>query len=278
MEQENENDEKDIEDLRKENEELKKKLQEDSEENEEEEEQEHEPKARWEDDGGAEVVYRASKVDPLDEAVFVIGHPRSGTSISCKILSDTDQVTWMTNTGSDQDNKLGYYEYGPFLTESVKFIQEQFDVGRMNKIQELMNNFEELANPPGLKMLHPHSWYNWTDFFKETKNLLVFREPSRCRKSHWKHKLNWPIDWFNSNNVLISIYEQAENSVFVNFDRLVSEPERVRDKIEEEIGIKPDVSVIEEEEKTVSETDVLAGDLENMVYEKLCELERAQYE
>lgn len=224
-----------------------------------------------------DVTHKVSKVERLDEAVFVIGHPRSGTSVSCQLLASSDDVTWMNKTGSNDDNPYGYYEYKPFLQESVRFIQETFDVSRLNKIQELLNNFEELSNPPGLKMLHAHSWYNWKDFFHETKNLIIFRHPSRCRKSNWKHKLNWPIDWHSTNNAIISVFEDADNAVLISLECLMKHTEAVADLIEEDLGLEVDPNVVDVDEYNVKETNVVAGDLEMIVYERLKEIEENQF-
>lgn len=232
-----------------------------------------------ENENQIEVNVTTASIDLLDKpAVFAIGHPRSGTSVSCQLLNTSDEVEWLTNTGEGPDNPYGFYEYGPFLEQSVSFIQQQWDITQAEEVNGVLQTMRHLENLPGTKILHAHSWYNWKQFFDGTKNLLIFRHPCNARKSLWNHRLNWPIDWYTTGNVQIGIYEDAENAVLVRFKRLMQEPERVTDLIEDELGLEVDPGVVDADEWHQKETDTIVGNLESMVFDTLCELEKEQYE
>lgn len=232
-----------------------------------------------EDDSKVQVNVRRGEIDPLDRpAVFCIGHPRSGTSLSSNILASDETVEWLTNTGSQQNEEVGYFEYKPFLSQSVAFMNEQWDITQADEVAGVLETMRQLDHNPGAKILHPHSWYNWKQFFEDTKNLLIFREPTHTRKSLWNHRLNWPIDWYTSANVQIGIYEDAENAVLVKFKRLMQEPEKVGEKIYDELGLEVDTSIVDSDEWHERETRTVVGQLEEMVYDRLTELEEEQYE
>lgn len=233
-----------------------------------------------EDELSVPVNTRQTKIDTLEKTpVFAIGHPRSGTSVSCQLLETADDVEWLTNTGSDADQKFGYYEYGPFLSQSVNFLQEQWDITQADQVNSVLQTMDKLSYNPGCKLLHPHSWYNWKQFFQEdSKNLLIFREPQLSRKSIWQHKLNWPFDWYTTCNVQIGIYEDAENALLVRFKRLMQEPEKVADKVKEELDLEVDPGIVDQDEWHQKSSETIVGNLEEMVFDKLCELEEAQYE
>lgn len=48
-------------------------------------------------------------VKEIEDAVFVVGHPRSGTSLVCQLVESAG-VEFLSNVESDPFNKNGYYE------------------------------------------------------------------------------------------------------------------------------------------------------------------------
>lgn len=231
------------------------------------------------DEDAIKVTTKATKLDKIEDAVFVIGHPRSGTSASCQLIDSSDEVEWLVNTQSNDANPYGYYEHKEFLSLSQQLMGA--DPGNW-PVDDLGNMIETIIQFHGLfgaKLLHAPSWYYWNMMVNsETRALLVFRKPDLCRKSVWHQKLfGWGLDWHTQNNIMIDIMEENDKVVLTSFKRLLSKPEQVADKVGEKLDLDVDPSVIDPEQKSWDETGVVAGDLEWIVYDELKELESEQF-
>ena len=89
----------------------------------------------------------------LQNGIFVAGHPRSGTSLACKLLESAG-VQFLSDLGADQYNKDGYFELATAKELEKKLIEKAMtedNIVELNKVVKQLNTTEGLT---GLKIVH----------------------------------------------------------------------------------------------------------------------------
>ncbi len=92
------------------------------------------------------------KAKVLNNAVIVVGHPRSGTSLVCQLLESAG-VDFPSDFDGDEYNIGGYYEMEESKRLSKQLIEKAMTVKNtvmMNKIVDRLNECEDRS---GLKLV-----------------------------------------------------------------------------------------------------------------------------
>ena len=136
----------------------------------------------------------------LKNGIFVAGHPRSGTSLACKLL-ESAKVTFPSDTQSDTYNKDGYFELLSAKELEKKLIEKAMtdeNIVEINKVIRTLNNTEGLA---GLKIVHIPSLFFYNHLAKNIRVLFIFRHPADVKASMLRRGISdFKLDWFDNNN------------------------------------------------------------------------------
>lgn len=237
-----------------------------------------------------DVIQQKTHIEGVDRAVFVAGHPRSGTSATCRLVATDSEVTWLTDSSGSHDNVYGYFEHEDLLEWSLAVQQggmAQWNVDALDDLMELIHHAIG-GGVLGTKMLHTGALSYWGTppdgesdaIVKDLRVVVIFRHPAASYSSMWgARRTNWPIGWWRTYNFVLAYYDRHRDDVaFVSHERLMNKPDAVADMLERELDLDVDPSVIDPDQQTVKKPTVEAGDLAKRIYRKLRQLEDEQYE
>ncbi|MEI6614133.1 MAG: hypothetical protein WCL37_04485, partial [Chrysiogenales bacterium] len=112
----------------------------------------------------------------LKNGIFVVGHPRSGTSLACQLLKSAG-VDFPSDFGADEYNKSGYFELELAKELEKKLIDKAMteeNIIEINKIIERLNNTPGLS---GLKIVHIPALFFFRHLAKNIRVVFIFRNP-----------------------------------------------------------------------------------------------------
>ncbi|MDQ1351255.1 MAG: hypothetical protein QG657_1557 [Acidobacteriota bacterium] len=209
----------------------------------------------------------------LQNGIIVAGHPRSGTSLSCRLL-DTAGVHFPSDLGADNYNKDGYYELS-FAKELEKNLIEHAmtneNILEMNKIVKLLNETKGLT---GLKIVHIPAVFFYKHIAKNLRVIFIFRNPADVKASMLRRGISqFKLSWFENNNALIAAHENIPKSIVISYETLMSGNPGIR-KAFKKLGFNVDMGVINQAHRTQENSRMIITPDEKQLYNYLKKLEK----
>lgn len=209
----------------------------------------------------------------LNNGIFVAGHPRSGTSLACKLLMSAN-VTFPSDTKADNYNKDGYFELLSAKELEKKLIEKAMtreNIVELNKVIRTLNNTKGLA---GLKIVHIPSIFYYKHLAKNLRVLFVFRNPADVKASILRRGISdFKLSWFDNNNALIAAHENIPKSLVLSYEAILKGSKKIT-KAFKKIGFNIDLGVIKESYQTQKNSNVLLTGEEKKMYNFLKKLEK----
>jgi hypothetical protein len=214
----------------------------------------------------------------LKNGIFVVGHPRSGTSLACQLLKSAG-VEFPSDFGADEYNKSGYFELelGKELEKKLidKAMTEE-NVIELNKIIERLNSGSGLT---GLKIVHVPALFFFRHIAKDKKLrvVFIFRNPADVKSSMYKRGISqFKLGWFENNNALVAAHENIPKSIVISYEALLQGHPGIQ-KAFKKLGFNVDMSVIRKEEQTQKNSRIVLTNDEIKLYRLLRKLEKNSY-
>ena len=211
----------------------------------------------------------------LKNGIFVVGHPRSGTSLACQLLKSAG-VDFPSDFGGDEYNKSGYFELETGKELEKKLIDKAMteeNVVEMNKIVERLNGTPGLS---GLKIVHVPALFFFRHIAKDKKMrvVFIFRNPADTRSSMFKRGISqFKLSWFDNNNALVAAHENIPKSIVISYESLIARRPGIK-KAFKKIGFNVDMNVIRNEEQTQKNSRIVLTRDEEKLYGVLRKLEK----
>ncbi len=211
----------------------------------------------------------------LKNGIFVVGHPRSGTSLACQLLKSAG-VDFPSDFGGDEYNKAGYFELETGKELEKKLIDKAMteeNVVEMNKIVERLNNAPGLS---GLKIVHVPALFFFRHVAKDKKirAVFIFRNPADVRSSMYKRGISqFKLSWLDNNNALVAAHENMPKSIVISYEALIQCRPGVK-KAFKKLGFNVDMNVIRKEEQTQKNSRIVLTADEKKLYKVLQKLEK----
>jgi hypothetical protein len=212
----------------------------------------------------------------LQNGIFVVGHPRSGTSLACKLLESAG-VNFPSDIGADQYNKEGYFE----LTTAKELEKNLIDhamteenIIELNKIVKLLNETKGLT---GLKIVHIPSIFFYKHLSKNIRAVFIFRNPADVKASVLRRGIStFKLSWFENNNALIAAYENIPKSIVVSYDTLMEGKKDIK-KAFKKLGFTVKTEVIKKSHRTQENSGIILTENEKRLYQYLKKLEKESF-
>ena len=211
----------------------------------------------------------------LKNGIFVVGHPRSGTSLACQLLKSAG-VDFPSDFGGDEYNKSGYFELETGKELEKKLIDKAMtedNVVEMNKIVERLNGGAGLS---GLKIVHVPALFFFRHIAKDKKIrvVFIFRHPADVRSSMYKRGISqFKLSWFDNNNALVAAHENIPKSIVVSYEAMIAGRPGIQ-RAFKKIGFNVDMGVIRKEEQTQKGSRIVLTADEQRLYRVLRRLEK----
>ncbi len=214
----------------------------------------------------------------LKNGIFVVGHPRSGTSLACQLLKSAG-VDFPSDFGADEYNKSGYFELEQGKELEKKLIDKAMtgeNVIELNKIVERLNSGSGLT---GLKIVHVPALFFFRHIAKDKKMrvVFIFRNPADVMSSMFKRGISqFKLSWFDNNNALVAAHENIPKSIVISYEALIKGHPGIR-KAFKKLGFTVDMNVIRKEEQTQKNSRIVLSSDEIRLYKLLQKLEKNSY-
>jgi hypothetical protein len=211
----------------------------------------------------------------LKNGIFVVGHPRSGTSLACQLLKSAG-VDFPSDFGADEYNTSGYFELETGKELEKKLIDKAMteeNVIELNKIVERLNSGTGLT---GLKIVHVPALFFFRHIAKDKKLrvVFIFRNPADVKSSMYKRGISqFKLSWFENNNALVAAHENIPKSIVISYEALIHGHAGVG-KAFKKLGFNVDMSVIRKEEQTQKNSRIMLTGDEMKLYKLLQKLEK----
>lgn len=214
----------------------------------------------------------------LKNGIFVVGHPRSGTSLACQLLQSAG-VEFPSDFGGDEYNKSGYFELETGKELEKKLIDKAMteeNVVELNKIVERLNSGTGLT---GLKIVHVPALFFFRHIAKDKKMrvVFIFRHPADVKSSMYKRGISqFKLSWFDNNNALVAAHENMPKSIVISYEALIAGHPGIQ-RAFKKIGFNVDLGVIHRDEQTQKDSRIVLTDDEQRLYKVLKGLEKRSY-
>jgi len=209
----------------------------------------------------------------LHNGIFVAGHPRSGTSLACKLLESAG-VQFPSDLKADHYNRDGYFELAEakeLEKDLIRHAMTPENVVVMNRVVRLLNETNGLA---GLKIVHIPSLFFYRHIAKNIRAVLIFRHPADVRGSMLRRGISsFHLDWFANNNALVAAHENIPKSIVISYETLIQGHPRIRAAFQR-LGFSVDEGVIKKSYRTQSGSRIVLTEPEQRLYRLLQKLER----
>lgn len=209
----------------------------------------------------------------LKNGIFVVGHPRSGTSLACQLLESAG-VRFPSDLGADEYNRFGYFELGSAKELEKRLLETAMtddNVRELNRIVDRLNSGAELT---GLKIVHVPAIFFYRHIAKNLRVVFVFRHPADARASLLRRGIaQFRLSWLENNNALVAAYENIPKSIVVSYETLLAGKESVRSAFLK-LGFKVDLGVAKEAERTQANSRMVISADELRLYRLLQKLEK----
>lgn len=214
----------------------------------------------------------------LKNGIFVVGHPRSGTSLACQLLQSAG-VEFPSDFGGDEYNRSGYFELETGKELEKKLIDKAMteeNVVELNKIVERLNSGTGLT---GLKIVHVPALFFFRHIAKDKKMrvVFIFRHPADVKSSMYKRGISqFKLSWFDNNNALVAAHENMPKSIVISYEALIAGHPGIQ-RAFKKIGFNVDLGVIHRDEQTQKDSRIVLTSDEQRLYKVLKGLEKRSY-
>lgn len=209
----------------------------------------------------------------LNNGIFVAGHPRSGTSLACKLLESAG-VHFPSDLSADHYNLDGYFELAEakeLEKDLIRHAMTTENVAVMNRVVRLLNNTRGLA---GLKIVHIPALFFYRHISKTMRAVLIFRHPADVYSSMLRRGISsFHLDWFANNNALVAAHENIPKSIVISYESLIQGHPRIREAFQR-LGFSVDSAVIKRSFRTQAGSRLVLTEQEQRLYRLLQKLER----
>jgi hypothetical protein len=209
----------------------------------------------------------------LKNGIFVAGHPRSGTSLACKLLESAG-VAFPSDLAADVYNKDGYFElsYAKELEKKlIDMAMTDENVDELNRVIRLLNEGSGLT---GLKIVHIPALFFYRHLAKNIRTVFIFRNPADVKASMYRRGISqFKLDWVYNNNALIAAHENISKSIVISYESVLARAPHIA-KGFAKIGLKVDLGVIKEENRSQKNSQVMLTAEEERMYRLLKKIER----
>jgi hypothetical protein len=211
----------------------------------------------------------------LKNGIFVVGHPRSGTSLACQLLKSAG-VDFPSDFGADEYNKSGYFELEMGKELEKKLIDKAMteeNIIALNKIVDRLNNAPGLS---GLKIVHIPALFFFRHIAKDKKMrvVFIFRNPADVKSSMYKRGISqFKLSWFENNNALVAAQENIPKSIVISYEALLRGHPGIKNAFKK-LGFTVDMNVIRKEEQTQKNSRIILTGDEIKLYKLLQKLEK----
>jgi hypothetical protein len=212
----------------------------------------------------------------LQNGIFVVGHPRSGTSLACKLLESAG-VSFPSDIGADQYNKDGYFELSTAKELEKSLIDHAMtedNIIEMNKIVKLLNETKGLT---GLKVVHIPSVFFYRHISKNMRVVFIFRNPADVMASTLRRGIStFKLNWFENNNALIAAHENIPKSIVISYDTLMEGKKDIK-KAFKKLGFTVKTEVVKKGHRTQENSGIILTENEKRLYQYLKKLEKETF-
>ncbi len=209
----------------------------------------------------------------LQNGIIVAGHPRSGTSVTCKLV-ETAGVHFPSDLEADDYNKDGYYELSTakeLEKELIEHAMTNENIAAINKVVRLLNETKGLT---GLKIVHIPSVFFYRHIAKNLRVIFVFRHPADVKSSMLRRGISqFKLSWFDNNNALIAAYENIPKSIVISYESLMTGKPAVKNAFKK-LGFNVDLGVIKKSHRTQENSKMIITPEEKKLYNYLKNLEK----
>ncbi len=209
----------------------------------------------------------------LRNGIIVAGHPRSGTSLACKLVESAG-VKFPSDIGADKYNKDGYFEISYAKELEKKLIEHAMtdeNIVELNKVVKLLNETKGLT---GLKIVHIPSIFFYNHIADNLRAVFIFRNPADVKSSMYRRGISkFKLSWFDNNNALIAAHENVKKSIVISYESLIEGKPCVK-KAFKKIGFNIDMALIKRNYRTQSNSKIVLTDDEKRLYKVLKQLEK----
>lgn len=217
---------------------------------------------------------KSQTVNPivLKNGIFVAGHPRSGTSLACRLLESAG-VTFPSDTRADDYNKDGYYELLSAKELEKRLIEQAMtpeNIAELNSVVRILNKTKGLA---GLKIVHIPSIFYYKHIARNLRVVFIFRNPADVKASMLRRGISdFKLNWFDNNNALIAAAENIPKSIVVSYESILQGRNGIP-RAFRKIGFSVDPGVVKKSYRTQKNSQVLLTPDEERLYRVLKKLE-----
>ncbi len=212
----------------------------------------------------------------LQNGIFVAGHPRSGTSLACKLLESAG-VNFPSDLGADKYNKEGYFELADAKELEKKLIERAMteeNIAELNSIVKMLNDTKGLT---GLKVVHIPSLFFYLHIAKTIRVVFIFRNPADVKSSMLRRGIaQFKMSWFDNNNALIVGHELIPKSIVISYESLMAGNSHIK-KAFLKLGFNVNLEMIKKEHRTQENSGLIVTQDEMRQYEYLKKLEKQSF-
>ena len=209
----------------------------------------------------------------LQNGIFVVGHPRSGTSLACQLLESAG-VQFLSDLGADEYNKEGYFELYMAKELEKKLIEKAMtdeNIDELNQIVRKLNNAPGLS---GLKIVHIPSIFFYRHIAKNIRVVFIFRNPSDTKSSMLRRGISqFKLSWFENNNALVAAHENIPKSIVISYDSLIEGKQNVG-RAFKKLGFNVKMETIKKSHQTQKNSQLVINDSETKLYNLLKKMEK----
>jgi len=217
---------------------------------------------------------KANAVAPLilQNGIFVVGHPRSGTSLACKLLESAG-VHFPSDLDADRYNKDGYFELSQAKELEKKLIDHAMTDENIEELNNVIRTLNQTKGLTGLKIVHIPSIFFYLHIAKNLRAVLIFRHPADVKASMLRRGISqFKLNWFENNNALIAAHENIPKSIVISYESLM-EGKRGLDKAFKKLGFTIKTDVIKRDHQTQKNSGIVLTENESRLYAYLKKLE-----
>jgi hypothetical protein len=208
----------------------------------------------------------------LQNGIFVVGHPRSGTSLACQLLESAG-VEFPSDLGADQYNKEGYFELSYAKELEKKLLDHAMtekNIHELNKVIRTLNGTKGLS---GLKIVHIPSIFYYRHLTKNLRVIFIFRNPADTKASMLRRGISqFKLDWFENNNALIAAFENIPKSIVISYESII-EGKKFIPRAFKKLGFTVKMEKIKKEHRTQENSQIQISEDEKRLYKFLKRLE-----
>jgi len=211
----------------------------------------------------------------LKNGIFVVGHPRSGTSLACQLLQSAG-VEFPSDFGGDEYNKSGYFELEMGKELEKKLIEKAMTEENVITLNKIVDRLNSAAGLCGLKIVHVPALFFFRHIAKDKKMrvVFIFRNPADVKSSMLKRGISqFKLGWFENNNALVAAHENIPKSIVISYEALVRSHAGVA-KAFKKLGFNVDMKVIRKDEQTQKNSRMVVTGEEMKLYKLLQKLEK----